>query len=235
MRILRIGDFGEDVRRLQQKLKVDADGWFGSNTQKAVREFQASKSLAPDGVVGFNTYNALGLSVTKAPEWLVWHCSATPEHIAGFNAMPIANYHIKTLGWGRPGYSRIIENDGKIVETWQVDTTDGIQPFEMTYGTGNRTVDLQALNACYTGGLNKDFRATDTRTEAQRNSMELVTKQLVRLHPDIKVAGHNQFSNKGCPCFWTATWLREIGIPEKNIYKADPFGYERLFATRKVL
>lgn len=235
MRILRIGSFGSDVKLLQQALGIYSDGWFGQDTYKAVIDFQKKKGLSPDGVVGFKTYEALDIIVIKAPEWLILHCSATPQHIAGLNAMAIANYHIHTLRWGRCGYARIVEYDGKIVETHKVDTTDGIQPFEMTYGTGNRSVDLQALNVCYVGGLNKDFKVADTRTDAQKNSMELLTKQIVMAHPSIKVGGHNQFFNKACPSFWVATWLEEIGIPEKNIYRADPFGYERLFKRKKVL
>lgn len=62
---LRRGDTGEDVKILQMKLnKLGAtllvDGQFGPLTEQAVRTFQTSKNLTPDGVVGPETWGALG-------------------------------------------------------------------------------------------------------------------------------------------------------------------------------
>ncbi len=48
-----------DVKLLQSKLGITADGWFGSGTDKAVRAFQGSKGLLQDGVVGPKTWAAL--------------------------------------------------------------------------------------------------------------------------------------------------------------------------------
>ncbi|MEQ9550788.1 MAG: peptidoglycan-binding protein [Coleofasciculus sp. G3-WIS-01] len=57
---------GEDVRAVQKALiqrefDIDADGIFGSLTDAAVTAFQASKGLTPDGRVGTQTRQALGL------------------------------------------------------------------------------------------------------------------------------------------------------------------------------
>jgi N-acetylmuramoyl-L-alanine amidase len=48
------------VRFLQRKLSVDADGIFGPITEEAVRRFQAGKGLTVDGIVGRQTWAALG-------------------------------------------------------------------------------------------------------------------------------------------------------------------------------
>ena len=56
---IRIGDRGSDVAEVQTKLGLEADGRFGSVTQHAVEQFQASQSLMPDGVVGPATWTAL--------------------------------------------------------------------------------------------------------------------------------------------------------------------------------
>jgi len=48
---------------------------------------------------------------------------------------------------------------------------------------------------------------------------------VIAYKPDILIAGHNQFDNKACPSFFVPTYLKMIGIPDKNIYTKDPFGY----------
>lgn len=50
--ILRVGSRGDDVRAVQQKLGITADGVFGPNTQAAVRRWQAANGLTADGIVG---------------------------------------------------------------------------------------------------------------------------------------------------------------------------------------
>ena len=48
-----------NVRILQQRLGIAADGQFGGDTEKAVRAFQASHGLVVDGIVGDKTWTAL--------------------------------------------------------------------------------------------------------------------------------------------------------------------------------
>lgn len=48
-----------DVKLLQQRLGIAADGQFGSGTDAAVRTFQARNGLQVDGIVGEKTWAAL--------------------------------------------------------------------------------------------------------------------------------------------------------------------------------
>jgi peptidoglycan hydrolase-like protein with peptidoglycan-binding domain len=57
---IRVGARGPHVIYLQQKLRVTADGVFGTGTRNAVIAFQRSKGLIADGVVGPRTWAALG-------------------------------------------------------------------------------------------------------------------------------------------------------------------------------
>lgn len=57
--LLTIGSKGAQVKLLQEKLGIDADGIFGQGTRAAVAKFQAKNGLTVDGVVGPNTWNKL--------------------------------------------------------------------------------------------------------------------------------------------------------------------------------
>ena len=52
MNTIKLGSKGEDVKVLQKYLGITADGDFGPNTDKKVKEWQKSKGLTPDGVIG---------------------------------------------------------------------------------------------------------------------------------------------------------------------------------------
>ncbi|MXO59239.1 DUF3380 domain-containing protein [Altererythrobacter salegens] len=56
---LREGDRGEDVKFLQEKLGINADGVFGTGTQLAVIDFQRDHRLTADGIVGAKTWDKL--------------------------------------------------------------------------------------------------------------------------------------------------------------------------------
>ncbi|WP_314511135.1 hypothetical protein [Xanthocytophaga agilis] len=53
--------------------------------------------------------------------------------------------------------------------------------------------------------------------------------ELLGYAPNVKIAGHNQFDNKGCPSFFVPAWLKQLGIPKHNIEWRDPFEYKRYF------
>ena len=50
---------GEDVRELQRRLNITADGVFGPQTDGAVRRFQRDRGLVVDGIVGPITWAEL--------------------------------------------------------------------------------------------------------------------------------------------------------------------------------
>ena len=54
--ILKNGSKGEDVKKLQAKLGLGADGVFGSGTEAAVKKWQTANGLTADGIVGEGTW-----------------------------------------------------------------------------------------------------------------------------------------------------------------------------------
>lgn len=67
--LLKIGSTGDDVKKLQQKLGITADGSFGPGTEKAVKQWQTSNGLTADGVVGGTTWNKMfESSIENKPE-----------------------------------------------------------------------------------------------------------------------------------------------------------------------
>lgn len=71
---LRRGDKGNEVKLLQERLRVFegtplvVDGDFGAKTEDAVERFQEQKGLLVDGIVGRVTWKALGV-VDEPAEW----------------------------------------------------------------------------------------------------------------------------------------------------------------------
>jgi murein DD-endopeptidase MepM/ murein hydrolase activator NlpD len=57
---VRAGTTGADVRYLQTKLGITADGIFGRQTQAAVKAYQQASGLVVDGIVGPKTWAAIG-------------------------------------------------------------------------------------------------------------------------------------------------------------------------------
>lgn len=57
--LLKVGSKGEDVKKLQAKLGLGADGIFGRGTEDAVKSFQTKNGLNPDGIVGEQTWQKI--------------------------------------------------------------------------------------------------------------------------------------------------------------------------------
>lgn len=63
--LIKTGSKGDDVKKLQEKLGLNADGDFGLKTETAVKSFQTKNGLNPDGIVGPMTWEKImGQSTT---------------------------------------------------------------------------------------------------------------------------------------------------------------------------
>ncbi len=65
--VIKLNSKGEEVKKLQQKLGLAADGVFGPGTEKKVKEWQAANGLKADGIVGDGTWAKMFPAATTTP------------------------------------------------------------------------------------------------------------------------------------------------------------------------
>ena len=81
--LLKNGSKGEDVKKLQEKLGLKADGSFGPGTEKAVKEWQSKNGLTADGVIGDKSWQLLALFGTKNEEVVISNSEFKLENLKG--------------------------------------------------------------------------------------------------------------------------------------------------------
>lgn len=95
--ILRNGDNNSAVRNLQKLLTEKGfdtngvDGWFGDDTEKAVKAFQRASGLDDNGVVGQDTWRALGVQFAPAPgeAQIRWDKAPADRYMDGYDSFTL--------------------------------------------------------------------------------------------------------------------------------------------------
>ena len=189
--VLKLGSKGNEVKLLQEKLNLKADGIFGPLTEEAVKDFQRSNGLEVDGIVGTNTLSKLNLSVNKRNiKELIVHCSATPEG-KDYSVDTIRQWHLQR-GFSDIGYHYVIYRDGSI----HIGRDESIIG---AHCTGHNT---NSIGVCYIGGCASDGKTPkDTRTLQQKESLLSLLKTLKIKYPNAKIYPHYKFAAKACPSF----------------------------------
>ena len=151
----------------------------------------------------------------KATRKLAIHCTATREG-QDFDATTIDGWH-RNQGWAGIGYHFLIRLDGSIEAGRPVDAI----------GSHIAGHNADSVSIVYVGGLDRQAKPKDTRTEDQKAAMAQLVRHLKAQFPGItKIGGHRDFSPdrngdgkitrgewlKDCPCFDVADWLRAEGI-----------------------
>jgi len=121
---------------------------------------------------------------------IIIHCSATPN---GRNdtAEDIHRWHLER-GWDGIGYHYVIEVNGDLIngrpDYWK--------------GSHAKGHNYKSIGICMIG--------TDDYNLAQWDVLTSLIFELIEKHPDAKVIGHNEISNKTCPGFNVQGWLKEL-------------------------
>lgn len=122
--------------------------------------------------------------------YIAIHCTATQPEAS---IASIQNYWKNNLGWKNPGYHFIVDSFGNVVNLLPIElVSNGVQGYNS-----------QTINISYVGGIDKSGKPKDTRTEAQKQSILKLLKELRVKFPKAKIQGHRDFPNvkKACPSF----------------------------------
>ncbi len=121
---------------------------------------------------------------------IIIHCSATPEG-KDYTVEQIRQWH-KQRGFSDIGYHYVIYRDGSIHSG---------RPIERI-GAHCLKHNAHSIGVCYIGGVAKDGKTPkDTRTDAQKESLIKLIKELKAKYPKATVHGHREYANKACPSF----------------------------------
>jgi N-acetylmuramoyl-L-alanine amidase len=156
-------------------------------------------------------------------KYLVIHCTATPE---GRVVTPgdIKKWHLSPppqgRGWKQVGYSDMITINGELINLVPYNEDSNVDRWEITNGATG--INAFSRHVVYVGGCDRDMKPKDTRTPEQLRTLSEYVWSTIEKHPDILVAGHNQFAKKACPSFSVPDWLDDIGVLDHNIYRIPP-------------
>jgi hypothetical protein len=125
------------------------------------------------------------------------------------------------FNWNRPGIDYLVLQDGTLQTIIDEDNPTTIDLWGISQG--KNAVTGQAKHIAYVGGRTlKEAWDKDTRTDEQKQALEAIVKFYILRFPDIIIAGFNEIpakTNEDNPGFEVAEWLRELEIPEHNIFK----------------
>lgn len=111
----------------------------------------------------------------------------------------------KRKGWKNPGYHYVVFPEGRIVQMLD----------ESKISNGVKGFNSVAINVAYVGGIDKNGKGVDNRTDAQRKALRQLIATIKLKYPAAKIQGHRDFSPdvngngkvdkyewiKECPCF----------------------------------
>lgn len=115
--------------------------------------------------------------------YIMVHCTASPS------TWGVADLKrcFELKGWKATGYHFAVTHDGTIHE---------LQSIELI-ANGCRGYNQNSIHVAWVGGQH----GIDSRTPQQQKGLYKIVAELKAKFPNAKIIGHNEVSNKLCPCF----------------------------------
>ncbi len=128
----------------------------------------------------------------RSIKFIAIHCTATQPNAT---VAAIQRYWKDHLGWKSPGYHLLIETNG---------TINRLLPFDGV-ANGVKGFNNHSVHISYIGGITKEGKPVDNRTDAQKKAILLCIKEVIEWsdNKSLIIQGHRDFpnANKACPCF----------------------------------
>lgn len=125
----------------------------------------------------------------RAIKRLILHCTATQEGVE-VSVERVTQWH-QLRGFRTIGYHFLIGLHGEVWKGRQIEEV----------GAHCEGKNHDSIGICYVGGVDKNNKPKDTRTDAQKETLQRLITELKTKYPGAEVYGHNEFSPKACPCF----------------------------------
>ena len=134
-------------------------------------------------------------------KYIAVHCTAGSQK----QSIEDLRAEFRRKGWKKPGSHFVVKPDGGIVQMLDEDeVSNGVKGYNSVI-----------INVAYIGGIDAQGKATDNRTEAQKQSLENLLRILRGKYTKAVIQGHRDFSTdlngngkiekcewiKACPCF----------------------------------
>jgi N-acetylmuramoyl-L-alanine amidase len=125
-------------------------------------------------------------------KYIAIHCTASQPTAT---VAAVLRYWREHLGWKNPGYHLLIEQNGTIHRLLDF---NGI-------ANGVRGFNRESIHISYIGGITRQGRPLDNRSEAQKKAILQCIDEVIAWSDNKKliIQGHRDFpnQNKACPCF----------------------------------
>lgn len=160
----------------------------------------------------------------KQIDYLIIHSTNTNE-TETYSKAQLINKHTATkrnngFGWNRPGIDALILQDGTL-ETI-IDDSNPTTADLWDISLGRKGLTGIAKHIAYVGGRTlKGAWEKDTRTDAQKETLETLIKYYILRFPKLVILGFNEIPSKmdsDNPGFKAKEWLESIGVSKQNIY-----------------
>lgn len=119
---------------------------------------------------------------------IIIHCTATEEGI-NYTVDNIRQWH-KQRDFYDIGYHYVIDINGML----------HIGRPLSRQGAHCKGQNKDSIGICYVGGL-RNGKPADTRNEDQKYMMNRLVTEMKKQFMTATIHGHNEFSDKACPCF----------------------------------
>tara|TARA_R110000868_G_scaffold266297_1_gene525345 strand:- start:51 stop:611 length:561 start_codon:yes stop_codon:yes gene_type:complete len=126
------------------------------------------------------------------PDW--WKGKRTSDKVA-----EVRRWHMEDRKWSDIGYHYLIDRDGTVARGRPIGRTGA---HVQGHNTGSIGISLFGGH----GGAATDKFSQHFTVDQEVSLRELLVK-LSAQYDIKKVSGHNQYANKGCPCFNVSEWM----------------------------